>query len=56
MKKIKKHIEIIKNIYELHTLVSIFEEHMPSAHIKFEIIGVSADVSFEVSAYADEKH
>ena len=41
--KLKEHIEIIKNIYELHTLIPIHEEHMPSAHIKFEIIVVSVD-------------
>ena len=31
--------DIIKNINEPHTLVIIFEEHMPSAHITFEFIG-----------------
>jgi hypothetical protein len=31
--------EIVKNIYEPHTLVPIFEEHIPSAHITFEFIG-----------------
>ena len=46
--KIKKDIEKIKNINELHTLVLIHEEHMPSAHIKFEIIDVCVDVSANV--------
>jgi hypothetical protein len=46
--KLKEHIEIIKNINELHTLIPIHKEHMPSAHIKFEIIGVSNDVSADV--------
>jgi hypothetical protein len=46
--KLNTYIEKIKNIYELHTLVLILEEHMPKAHIKFEIISVSADVSADV--------
>ena len=37
--KTKNINDIIKNIYEPHTLVIIFEEHMPSAHITFEFIG-----------------
>lgn len=41
---INKPIEIIKKIideiYELHTLIIIYEEHMPSSHIKFEIINI----------------
>ena len=36
--KRKDNLEIIKNIYEPHTLVPIFEEHMPSAHITFEYV------------------
>ena len=43
--KLKKDIEKIKNIYELHTLIPIHEEHMPSAHIKFEIIDVCIEVN-----------
>ena len=43
--QLKEHIEIIKNIYELHTLIPIHDEHMPSAHIKFEIIDVSVDAN-----------
>jgi hypothetical protein len=46
--KLNKDIEKIKNIYELHTLVLIYKEHMPSTHIKFEIIDVCVYVSADV--------
>ena len=36
--KRKDNLEIIKNIYEPHTLIPIYEEHMPSAHITFEYV------------------
>ena len=40
---IEKIKQTIEKINELHTLIPIFEEHMPSAHIKFEIINISVE-------------
>ena len=38
--KLNKDINIIKNIYELDTLIQNETNRMPSSHIKFKIIGV----------------